>query len=140
MLALTVIIWLVGWAKDSASWGATDPNIFASPHRQINFHSSSALHKIRDLVFYFFRRQYDRHCLQRFLDTAHCRHFDGSSPQAIFFWHHHWVGLSNFGTYGNTCNCRLCKTFIQVVLIFSTICSCKSLYPFQMHMLLGLER
>ena len=35
-------------------------------------------------VFTRFRRQYDRHCLQRFLGTAHWRNFDSSSPQQFF--------------------------------------------------------
>ena len=32
-----------------------------------------------------YRRQCDTHCLQRFLDTAHCQHFDSSSPPQQFF-------------------------------------------------------
>ena len=40
----------------------------------------------------FFRnlfRQYYGHCLQRFLNIAHRRHFDSSSSPAIIFWRHH---------------------------------------------------
>jgi len=62
------------------------PNILLFPRRHQNFHAPSALNKIRDLFsFTLFRRQYHRPCLQRFLDNAHCRHFDSSSPPSNYF-------------------------------------------------------
>ena len=63
--------------------GCGPPNILLAPRQHLNFHASSALRNIRDLFFSLFK-QYLRHCLQRFLDTAHCQHFDSSSPQQLF--------------------------------------------------------
>ena len=61
-------------------------NFCYPPCRQLNFHASSALlHKIRDL-FALFRKQYDRHCLQRFLDTAHCLQMPGKCYFPTFYY------------------------------------------------------
>ena len=64
-------LYKLGWCQRGA----------VAPYRHLNFHAPSALHKVRAFSFLFSHfRQYDRHCQQRFLDTAHCRHFDSSSP------------------------------------------------------------
>ena len=100
-----------GWCQRvGGAWGLKPLNIFASPHRDLNFHASSALHKIRDLYSFLtlFRRKYSSHCLQRFLDTTHCRHFYSSSPLAIFFWHHH-CRLGHYPMFSYSGECRTKK-------------------------------
>ena len=74
-----------GWRQHGGLGGSSSTTILLAPRRHLNSHARSARHKIRELfLFFVFLGNTIGNCLQRFLDIAHCRHFENPSPQQLF--------------------------------------------------------